>query len=49
MIYHYGLRVDEATAITVEDVALTHPRLRIRQLTHGMGGEMPPWRHTANL
>jgi integrase len=45
LIYHYGLRVDEATAITIQDLALKN--LRIRRLKNGVGGEKPLWRHTA--
>ncbi len=49
VIYHCGLRVDEATTIAVEDVDLKHHRLRIRRLKNGLGGEKPLWRHTAKL
>jgi integrase/recombinase XerD len=49
MIYHYGLRVDEATAITVRDVDLKNHRIWIRRLKNGVGGEKPLWRHTAKL
>lgn len=49
MIYHYGLRVDEATALTVQDVDLKNHRIRIRRLKNGVGGEKPLWRHTAKL
>lgn len=49
VIYHYGLRVDEATALTLEDLDLKHHRLRIRRLKNGLGGEKPLWRHTAKL
>src|SRR5262245_20655730 len=49
LIYHYGLRVDEATALTVEDIDLKNHRIRIRRLKNGMGGEKPLWRHTAKL
>jgi integrase len=47
LIYHYGLRVDEATAITVQDVDLKNHRIRIRHLKNGLGGERPLWRDTA--
>jgi len=47
VIYHYGLRVDEATQLTTEDVDLKNHRLRIRRLKNGLGGEKPLWRHTA--
>src|SRR5215831_19209125 len=49
LIYHYGLRVDEAAALTVEDIDLKNHRIRIRRLKNGMGGEKPLWRHTAKL
>jgi len=49
LIYHYGLRVDEATAIAVQDVDLKNHRIRIRRLKNGAGGEKPLWRHTAKL
>lgn len=47
MIYHYGLRVNEATALTLEDIDLKNHRIRLRRLTNGLGGEKPLWRHTA--
>jgi integrase len=49
VIYHYGLRVDEATQLTTEDLDLKTHRLRIRRLKNGLGGEKPLWRHTAKL
>lgn len=49
VIYHYGLRVDEATLQTVEDIELKNHRIRIRRLKNGLGGEKPLWRHTAKL
>ena len=50
LIYHYGLRVDEAAALTVDDIDLKNHRIRIRQLKNGLGGEKPLWRtHTAKL
>ncbi len=49
LIYHYGLRVAEATAVTIKDVDLKNHRLRIRRLKNGIGGEKPLWRHTAKL
>ena len=49
VIYHYGLRVDEATMLTVEDVDLKNHRIKIRRLKNGLGGEKPLWRHTAKL
>jgi len=47
VIYHYGLRVDEATALTLEDLDLKNHRIRLRRLKNGLGGEKPLWRHTA--
>jgi integrase len=49
LIYHYGLRVDEAAALTVEDIDVKNHRIRIRRLKNGIGGEKPVWRHTAKL
>jgi integrase len=49
LIYHHGLRVDEATAITIHDVDLKNHRIRIRRLKNGVGGEKPLWQHTAKL
>jgi integrase len=49
LIYHYGLRVDEATALTVQDIDLKNHRIRIRRLKNGVGGEKPLWRHTAKV
>src|SRR5437867_4278879 len=49
VIYHYGLRVDEATALTVSDLDLRNHRIRLRRLKNGLGGEKPLWRHTAKL
>ena len=49
VIYHYGLRVDEAAALTIDDLDLKNHRLRIRRLKNGVGGEKPLWRHTAKL
>ncbi len=49
VIYHYGLRVDEATMLTLEDLDLKNHRIRIRRLKNGLGGEKPLWRHTAKL
>jgi integrase len=47
VIYHYGLRVDEATALSLEDLDLKNHRIRLRRLKNGLGGEKPLWRHTA--
>jgi integrase/recombinase XerD len=47
VIYHYGLRVDEATHLGIDDLNLKDHRIRIRRLKNGVGGERPLWRHTA--
>jgi integrase/recombinase XerD len=49
VIYHYGLRVDEATALTIDDLDLKNLRIRLRRLKNGLSGEKPLWRHTAKL
>lgn len=49
LIYHYGLRVDEATHLTIDDSNLKKHRIRIGRLKNGVGGEKPLWRHTARL
>ena len=49
VIYHYGLRVDEATMLACDDLDLRTHRVRIRRLKNGLGGEKPLWRHTAKL
>ena len=49
VIYHYGLRVDEATMLALEDVDLKNHRIRLRRSKNGLGGEKPLWRHTAML
>ncbi len=49
LIYHYGLRVDEATMLTLDDLDLKNYRIRLRRLKNGLGGEKPLWRHTAKL
>jgi integrase len=49
LMYPYGLRVDEAATLTVEDIDLQNHRIRIRRLKNGIGGEKPVWRHTAKL
>jgi integrase len=43
VIYHYGLRVDEATQLTIDDIDLKNHRIRIRRLKNGLGGEKPLW------
>jgi integrase/recombinase XerD len=49
LIYDYGLRVDEATALTLADLDLKNHRIRIRRLKNGLGGERPLWRNTAKI
>jgi integrase/recombinase XerD len=49
LIYHYGLRVDEATLLTLGDIDLKNHRIRLHRLKNGLGGERPLWRHTAKL
>lgn len=49
LTYHYGLRVDEAAMLTVDDLDLKNHRIRIRRLKNGIGGEKPVWRHTAKV
>jgi site-specific recombinase XerD len=48
-IYHYGLRVSEATLLQVEDVDLARGRIVIRRLKSGHGGEKPLFSDTAHL
>ena len=47
VIYHYGLRVDEAPMLSLEDANLKDNRIRLRRLKNGLGGEKPLWRDTA--
>src|SRR5882762_183182 len=49
LIYDYGLRVDEATALALADLDLKNYRIRIRRLKNGLGGERPLWRNTARI
>ncbi len=48
VIYHDGLRVDEATRLTADDIDLKQHRIRIRRSKND-DGEKPLWRHTAKL
>lgn len=48
-IYHYGLRVSEATLIQLDDVDLEHQRICIHRLKNGLGGERPLFANTAKL
>jgi site-specific recombinase XerD len=45
-IYHYGLRVSEATLLCLEDVNLARRRIHIHRLKGGHGGERPLFRNT---
>lgn len=48
-VYHYGLRVSEATLLRLEDVDLERGRIRIQRLKSGRGGERPLFSNTAQL
>src|SRR2546427_4379298 len=49
LIYHYGLRVEEATLLTLEDVNLKDLHIRVHRLKHGVSTQKPLWRHNAKL
>ena len=49
VIYHYGLRVEEATMIAMEDLDLKNHRITINRLKNGLGGGKPVWKHTAKI
>src|SRR4029450_4646474 len=49
LIYHYGLRVEEATLLTLESVDLKNLHLRIRGRKNGVSSQKPLWRHNAKL
>jgi type 1 fimbriae regulatory protein FimB len=48
-IYHYGLRVSEATLLRLDDVDLERRCIFVRRVKHGLGGERPLFRNTARL
>lgn len=48
-IYHYGLRVTEATLLELEDIDFERGRIYIRRLKGGVGGEKPLFSNTAKL
>ena len=48
-IYHYGLRVSEATLLQLADLDLVHGRIDIHRLKSGLGGERPLLSNTARL
>src|SRR5712692_3475859 len=49
LIYHYGLRVEEATLLTLEQVDLKNLHIRIQRLKNGVSSQKPLWRHNAKL
>ena len=48
-IYHYGLRVSEATLLQLADVDFEQKRIFISRLKRGIGGERPLFSNTADL
>ena len=48
-IYHYGLRVTEATLLQLEDVDLERRRVFIHRLKGGHSGERPLFANTAQV
>ena len=48
-IYHYGLRVSEATLLQLDDVDLERGRIIITRIKSGLGGERPLFHNTADL
>ena len=49
VIYHYGLRVSEATLLQLSDVDLERGRITISRLKSGLGGERPLFSNTGEL
>lgn len=49
LIYHYGLRVEEATMLNLQDVDLKDLHIRIHRLKNGVSSHKPLWRHNAKL
>lgn len=49
VIYHYGLRVSEATLLQLTDVDLERRRIFIKRLKRGRGGERPLFDNTAQV
>jgi len=49
LIYHYDLRVEEATLLTLESVDLKNLHIRIQRLKNGVSSQKPLWRHNAKL
>ena len=48
-IYHYGLRVSEATMLLLEDVDFSRQTIYVRRVKSGRGGERPLLNSTAAL
>jgi integrase/recombinase XerD len=48
-IYHYGLRVSEATLLQLEDIDLERNRIFIRRVKSGQSAEKPLFTNTAQL
>ncbi|MCK4626301.1 MAG: tyrosine-type recombinase/integrase [Phycisphaerae bacterium] len=49
MIYKYGLRVSEATLLTLQDVDFERSKIYIRRVKSGIGGESRIFRDTKRL
>jgi site-specific recombinase XerD len=49
LIDHSGLRVAEATLLTLESVDLKNRHLQIHRLKNGVSSQNPLWRHNAEL
>ncbi len=49
LIYLYGLRVEEATLLTLESIDLKNLHIRIQRLKNGVSSQKPLWRHNAKL
>ena len=48
-IYHYGLRVSEATLLRLEDVNFEQERITLTRLKNGRGGQRPLFSSTRDL
>ena len=48
-IYHFDLRVEEATLSTLESVDLKNLHIRLQRLKTGVSSRIPLWRHNAKL
>ena len=49
LIYHYGLRVKEATLLNRNDVRFRENRILIKRIKGGISGEKPLWKDTKRL